>query len=239
MSCDLEPVDYDGRGLWRVGHAPTPWRFTDWSYAGGDGRFDGRWDDPDGSYRVLYVSTSQFGAFVEALGDFRVDPEVAAGLKGIVTDAPDEPMAVPPGHVPLSWASGRVVGKASGTARCAQVGHSRSLAHLRQELSQLVVRYRLEDLDAAAIRIRAPRAFTQNVSRFVYECTDDDGAPQFDGVSYLSRFGDDLTNLALFELASDRQPIIDPDAAPISLDDPALQQAIDHHGLTWFDDITS
>jgi len=53
MNCDLEPIDYSGQAGWRVGHAPTPWRFTDWSYAGGDGRFDGRWDDPDGSYRVL------------------------------------------------------------------------------------------------------------------------------------------------------------------------------------------
>jgi hypothetical protein len=220
MSCDLEPVDHDGQGLWRVGHAPTPWRFTDWSYAGGDGRFDGRWDDPDGSYRVLYASTSRFGAFVEALGDFRVDPDVAAGLKGITTDDPDEPAAVPPGSLPMSWASGRVVGKASVTARCAQVGHSRSLAYLRQQLSQLVVRYHLEDLDTAAIRLRAPRAFTQHVSRFVYECTDDDGAAQFHGINYLSRFGDDLTNLALFELASGQDMIVDADAAPVSLDDP-------------------
>lgn len=238
MTCDLEPVDHHEQAVWRIGHAPTPWRFTDWVYADRDGRFDGRWDDPDGSYRVLYASTTRFGAFVEALGDFRVDPMVAAGLKDIAGDEEDDPAVVPPGQVPMSWARGRVVGQASVTARCVQVGHSRSLAYLRQQLSMLVVRYQLEDLDAAAIRLRAPRAFTQHVSRFVYECTDEHGAAQFDGIHYRSRFGDDLDNLALFELANDDDVIANADAAPVSLDDPALAQAMDHHGLDWFDDST-
>lgn len=238
MSCDLEPVDHDGQAVWRVGHGPTPWRFTDWAYADHDGRFDGRWDDPEGSYRVLYAATSRFGAFVEALGDFRPDPMVAAGLEDIVADDEDDPASVRPGQVPVSWSRGRVVGRASMSARCVQVGHSRSLAYLRRELSRLVVRYQLEDLDAAAVRLRAPRAFTQHVSRFVYECTDDNGAAEFDGLHYLSRFGDDLENIALFELASSNEAIADADAAPVSLDDPTLRQAMDHHGLTWFDDVT-
>jgi len=122
------------------------------------------------------------------------------------------------------------------TARCAQVGHSRSLACLRRELAALVVRYQLEDLDGSAIRLRAPRSFTQHVSRFVYECTEEDGAAQFHGIHYLSRFGDDLTNVALFELPSDDDPISDATASPTSLDDPALQEALQHHGLAWFDD---
>jgi hypothetical protein len=111
MVCDLEPIGYDAQPVWRVGHAPTPWRFTDWAYADQHGRFDGRWDDPDGSYRVLYASMSRLGAFVEALGDFRADPHVAAGLKDIATDDEDENPTVPPGHVPVSWLRGRVVGQ--------------------------------------------------------------------------------------------------------------------------------
>lgn len=237
MSCDLEPVDHDGQVVWRVGHGPTPWRFTDWAYADHDGRFDGRWDDPEGSYRVLYAATSRLGAFVEALGDFRPDPMVVAGLEDIVADDEDAPASPRPGQVPVSWSRGRVVGRASVSARCVQVGHSRSLACLRRALSRLVVRYQLEDLDAATIRLRAPRAFTQHVSRFVYECTDDNGTAEFDGLHYLSRFGDDLENVALFELASGNEAIADADAAPVSLDDPALLQAMDHHGLTWFDDV--
>lgn len=129
-----------------------------------------------------------------------------------------------------------MVGQGTVTARCAQVGHSRSLACLRRELAALVVRYQLEDLDGSAIRLRAPRSFTQHVSRFVYECTEEDGAAQFHGIHYLSRFGDDLTNVALFELPSDDDPISDATASPTSLDDPALQEALQHHGLAWFDD---
>jgi hypothetical protein len=235
MACDLETAAFEDQAVWRTGHAPTPWRFTDWAYADQDGRFDGRWDDPDGSYRVLYASTSRFGAFVESLGDFRADPELAAGLEDIVTD--DEDRAVPPGHLPVTWLRGRVIGEALVTARCAQVGHSRSLACLRGELAALVVRYRLEDLDGSAIRLRAPRAFTQHVSRFVYECTAEDGAAQFHGIHYLSRFGDDLGNVALFELPATDDPVSGGTVTPISLDDPALQDAMAHHGLAWFDDI--
>lgn len=184
---------------------------------------------------MLYASTSRFGAFVEALGDFRADPELAAGLKDIVTDDEEE-RAVPPGHLPVTWLRGRVVGEATVTARCAQVGHSRSLASFRRELGALIVRYQLEDLDGSAIRLRAPRAFTQHVSRFVYECTDEDGAAQFHGIHYLSRFGDDLADIALFELPTGGDPVSGGTVAPISLDDPALLDAMAHHGLAWFDD---
>ena len=238
MVCDLEPAVYHDEPVWRVGRAPTPWRFTDWAYADTTGRFDGRWDDPEGSYRVLYASMSKLGAFVEALGDFRADPAVVAGLDEIVTDDADDDaeLVAAPGHVPVSWSRGRVIGEATVAARCAQVGHSRSLAALRQQLSRLVVRYHLEDLDAAAIRLRAPRAFTQHVSRFIYQCTDQDGAPQFDGITYLSRFGDDLANVALFELPDGHDLFADAASAPISLDDPDLQAAMAHHGLSWFDD---
>lgn len=234
MVCDLEATTFAGQAVWRIGHAPTPWRFTDWAYADQHGRFDGRWDDPEGSYRVLYASTSRFGAFVEALGDFRADPELVAGLKDIVTE--DEEPTVPPGHLPVSWLRGRAVGEATVTARCAQVGHSRSLAWLRRELAGLVVRHHLEDLDGSAIRLRASRAFTQHVSRFVYECTDEHGAAQFHGIHYLSRFGDDLANVAIYELPTGDDPVSAAAVAPISLDDPALQDALEHHGLAWFDD---
>jgi hypothetical protein len=235
MVCDLEVTTFEDQAVWRIGHAPTPWTFTDWAHADQHGRFDGRWDDPEASYRVLYASTSRFAAFVEALGDFRADPELAAGLKDIVTDDEEE-RAVPPGHLPVTWPRGRVVGEATVTARCAQVGHSRSLASFRRELAALVVRYQLEDLDGSAIRLRAPRAFTQHVSRFVYECTDEDGAAQFHGIHYLSRFGDDLADVALFELPTGDDPVSAGTVAPISLDDPALHDAMTHHGLAWFDD---
>lgn len=58
--------------------------------------------------------------------------------------------AVEVGHPQVSWLRSRVVGQGTVTARCAQVGHSGSLACIRRELAPLVVRYQLEDLDDTA-----------------------------------------------------------------------------------------
>lgn len=118
MVCDLEATTFEEQAVWRIGRAPAPWRFTDWAHADQHGRFDGRWDDPEGSYRVLYASTSRFGAFVEALGGFRADPELTAGLRDIVVE--DQEPAVPAGHLPVSWLRSRVVGQGTVTARCVQ-----------------------------------------------------------------------------------------------------------------------
>src|SRR5664279_1996153 len=50
LACDAAA----GRVVWRVGYVPEPWAWTPWQYAT-DGRFTGRWDDPDGVWRTLYV----------------------------------------------------------------------------------------------------------------------------------------------------------------------------------------
>jgi hypothetical protein len=237
MVCDLEPVDLDDRPAWRVAYEPDPWRFPDWRYASDPGRFDGRWDDPEGRYRVLYAAADPFAAYVEVLADFRPDPAVVAGLEEIeVENDVDEDDGVPPGSVPTSWTRGRVLGQARLSGRYAEVGHSRSLAYLRRELAALVVRHKLDDLDAATIRLRAPREFTQKVSRFVYECTDEGGRPEFHGVVYRSRHGDDLVNFATFEMPDDGAAIVTTSATAIDADDEDLRRAMDHLDLVWHDD---
>ena len=50
MVCDLEVTTFEDQAVWRIGHAPTPWRLTHWAHADQHGRFDGRWDDPESSY---------------------------------------------------------------------------------------------------------------------------------------------------------------------------------------------
>ena len=49
------------------------------------------------------------------------------------------------------------------------------------------------DDSAAAIRSAVPRAFTQTVSRHIYD------SGRFDGICYCSRYGDDVENWAVFE----------------------------------------
>ena len=46
--------------VWRVGYRPDPWTWTPWQYAA-NGRFNGRWDDPDGNYRTLYTGKTLLG----------------------------------------------------------------------------------------------------------------------------------------------------------------------------------
>lgn len=50
------------------------------------GTFGNRWDDPLGSYRVLYASSRRLGAFVETLASFRPDLLALAGLEAIEGD---------------------------------------------------------------------------------------------------------------------------------------------------------
>jgi len=56
-SGDLACDDATGRVVWRVGYTPEPWAWTPWQYAT-DGRFTGRWDDPDVA-RTLCVGDTE------------------------------------------------------------------------------------------------------------------------------------------------------------------------------------
>jgi hypothetical protein len=69
--------------LHRVGRAPDAWAWAPWSYAGEDGTFGNRFDDPAGEYRVLYASSQRVGTFLEALARYRPDPALVAALDEI------------------------------------------------------------------------------------------------------------------------------------------------------------
>ncbi|MFE7422539.1 hypothetical protein [Rhodococcus sp. NPDC057529] len=99
-----------------------------------DGRFTGRWDDPDdpdGVWRTLYVGASRLACYLEVLAYARPSAQVIADLDEIVVDDEDAAAfpAVEPGRVP-------------------RVGF-RSAA----------IRHGLDDLDGAAIRQRPPAGF--------------------------------------------------------------------------------
>lgn len=94
----------------------------------------------------------------------------------------------------------RLVGERLLERAYADIGHSRSLAPLREALAARVVHYGLEDLQAAAIRLRAPPALHPGAVEFVYECSGE-GGRQFDGIQYRSRLGNEFENWALLEPA--------------------------------------
>ncbi len=209
----------------RLGRRPDPWAWPDWAYADPDGTFGNRYDDPQGIYRVLYASTQRVATFVECLAYYRVDIEVVAELQAIVgEDGDEEPPA--PGTVPAEWVEQRCVGRATLVGEYADVGHHESLAELRTALAARVVHHGLHDLDAGTIRLTAPRAFTQDVSRYVFGQTVD-GQRRWNGLAYLSKHGDDLQNWAIFEPAAPE--VID--VAEFDRDDADLATALALHGL--------
>lgn len=217
----------------RIGRAPDPWAWPDWSYATDEGTFGNRYDDPRGAYRVLYASTQRRGCFLETLARFRPDPALVAELAEIAGDPRDRRFqTAPAGAVPPGWLRRRRVGRARLSGEFFDVGHSSSLAWLHALLAPRLVHYGIADLDAAAIRLSAPRRFTQEVGRAIYEQADAKGGRRFAGLRYLSRIGDEFENWALFEPASiaAAKP-----AERLKRDDPDLLAALELLGLALSD----
>lgn len=220
MSSALAAVEPDGP-LHRLGRGPDPWAWPEWAYAGPDGTFGNRYDDPEASYRVLYVSSRRLGAFVETLARFRPDLELLAEL-ALIEGEEEQPAALP-----RAWLATRSLGEATVEGCFADVGGARSLAAIRSALAASAIHHGLDEIDAATIRLRAPRRFTQGVSRFVYE------QGPFAGIRYRSRLGDELINWAIFEPASAApSPLLGTSAATIEPDDADLLAALDLLGLT-------
>lgn len=213
----------------RIGRAPDPWAWPDWSYATDEGTFGNRYDDPRGAYRVLYSSTQRRGCFLETLARFRPDPALVAELAEIAADPRDRRYATAPaGAIPAGWLRRRRVGRARLGGEFFDVGHSTSLTWLRELLEARLVHYDIPDLDAATIRLSVPRRFTQEVGRAIYEQANAKGERRFAGVRYLSRVGDEFENWALFEPAS--VAAVKP-AERLRRDDPDLLAALDQLGL--------
>jgi hypothetical protein len=217
--------------IYRVGRRPDAWAWPDWTYAHEDGTFGNRFDDPLGEYRVLYASERRVGAFAETLARFRPDLEVVAELAEIVGDGADDDYraTLPPGGVPREWLEARLLGSATHRGCFVDIGRSESLAHLRAALAPRVLHYRLDDLDAGDVRRRLPRAFTQEISRYVFVHARDAGGRPAAGIRYLSRLGDELVNWAVFET----DPPSDASSQPIALDDPDLSAVFKMFALSW------
>ena len=186
--------------LWRVGYAPTPWNWTDWAYAA-QGRFTGRWDSPDGSYRTLYGGTTLRACLVEVLAPFRPSPTVAAGLDAIEEDEADRALfpSAEAGLISESWFSRRRVAIATADGVFCDVLASQSIAALWPSFHDLSRdQFQLPDFDASTLMMRAPRQLTQQVGRHIYSHT-----PTLDGIRFLSRHGVDYELWALFERSGD------------------------------------
>ena len=97
-----------------------------------------------------------------------------------------------------------------------------------------MVRHDLDDLDAGAIRLSAPREFTQEISRYVYGLSTPDGKRRFAGIAYGSRLGDEFRNWAIFETPGTTSPWVgETESLAIEPADPDLQRALERLGVRW------
>jgi hypothetical protein len=217
--------------LHRVARRPDAWDWPDWAYARDDGTFGNRFDDPLGEYRVLYAGQPRVGAFAETLARFRPDLELAAECALIAGEPGDADFApaLAPGLVPLEWCATRAVGTARHDGAFADIGRSESVAHLRTALAGRALHYGFDDLDAGELRRRAPRAFTQEISRHVFVHGRDPAGRPLAGLRYQSRLGDELVNWAIFET----EPPQAMASEPVDPEDPDLRAVFARFGLSW------
>jgi hypothetical protein len=197
--------------VYRIGRRPDPWQYPDWSRANPDRTFGNRFDDPNGEYRVLYASSVRLGCFLETLARYRPDITLYAELQQIA----GENDFIPPGIVPGEWFDKRVMGSATAQGIFADIGASDWIATLRRKLAPLLINLGIPDFDASVLQRSGPRLLTQNVSEIVY-------SEGLDGIRYLSKYGHDIENWALFEPAA----LTAAAASSIRADDRDLRQAM-------------
>lgn len=225
----------DNAPVFRVGHAPNPWIWTPWEYAT-NGVFGGRWDDPSGTWRSLYVADTLLGCYLEILAPFRPDLSLIAALDGIYEDPDDAAMypTATPGTVSKQWCQGRMAGGARLTGWYANPAASASLPTIRTALGSLAAELRIPDVDAAAMRNTVHRQFTQHVAAWLYEQNAPPGEP-IAGLRFVSRHGDDIGLRVIFERDStaDIAPQLNTITAErIDPTDHALSEAMTIHRLT-------
>ncbi len=198
---------------------PDPWQPPDWAFAGPDGTFGNRFDDPRGAYRVLYASSQRLGCYLETLARFRVDPALHAELAEIA----GENDFTPPGRVPPAWAETRMMGSAARHGSYADLYGDEWIAMLRRLLGADFRQAGIAELTANSLRQCCRRALTQQSSRLAFDRS-------FDGIRYLSRFGQHICNWALFE------PFKLDLATSASLDncDAEFQEALAIHNLQFW-----
>jgi hypothetical protein len=220
-TCDLAEITPSGP-WYRVGRALDPWAWPDWSFVQADGTFGGRWDDPDSTYRSMYASSRRLGAFLETMAWARPDPAVGLAIAS-VADTAGLDASRDAGVIDRSWLQKRRLGRARASGAFVAIGHSSTLSRLRDAMAEDMRRIGIVELDGSAIRRTAPRSLTQRISRLVFACRSADGrTPAYDGIQYLSKYGDDLECWALFE---GRGSLAAAESLAIESDDPDLVAA--------------
>ncbi len=126
--------------------------------------------------------------FLEVLAPYRPDPALQTGLDAIESNDEDGDTyaTVAPGRLDRSWCDNRLFCTARLTGDFALPSHHETLPILREKFLVKARKLGVDDVDAAAVRMSAPRELTQSISAWLYEIVGPDGE-RINGVQYVSR----------------------------------------------------
>jgi hypothetical protein len=230
MTAALDPLAVPGL-LYRVGRPPDVWAWPPWAAVTADGTFGNRWDDPLGRYRVLYTSCSRLGALVESLAPLRPDPALGTAYEGIAANDPDDPGAEPLGRLAPRWRERRVLGQGLTDGVHEPLVAVQGAASL-SSLAPLARSCGIARLDADTLRRSRVRAFTQQVSRYVFGQRQPLSGRAYSGIFSQSFYGQDVENCALFERRSQPRPVSHVSREHVRATDADFVAACRRRGLT-------
>lgn len=137
-----------------------PLAWSGWEHAT-VGRFHGRWDDPDGSFRrTLYLGESLLACLLEVLAFACTDKHLVATLAEIDED-PEDARTYPtaePGTLDPAWLGSRCAASAVLCSRYCQVTADDNAAALNSQLIGDALDPGYDDFDAALLKNGAARA---------------------------------------------------------------------------------
>jgi RES domain len=173
--------------VWRVGYSGSPWELTPW----GQCTWEGRFDDPQREFRVLYCAERRLTALYEVLAPLRPDLKALKDFKAFVAPLP-APWPAGVAKLPMEWrlkrelCSGHLVLKGDLT----DVTEVKILMEIELEIADLCAKHGFPHLDQSALRSDV-RELTQAISRTVF-------TRGWSGIIYRSKI-DDRKCASLFE----------------------------------------
>ena len=173
--------------VFRITIGSNPLALRPWSTLAPGMSFGGRWDDPQGEYRMLYTSATPKGALREALQYFRPYPELMLQLSAILCDLEELPLAGI-GVVPTSWLARRTLSQLHvESGKCVPVCTTGALDVIYHESG---LQFTVGELLASS-----NLEWTQRISRMIWR------KRIYAGIEAPSKIGVNLRNYAFFEEA--------------------------------------
>jgi hypothetical protein len=181
----------------------------------------GRYNDPDGRFRVLYAASGRRAAYLETLQNYR--PALKDLALAITPGLPsDLDLPFPTGRVPIAYFDKRIVAfRLDRSQKWLDVRSPRTHALLRSALAAGLVAAGYSGAFNFGEIIGSDYRITQAIALWAYDAG-------YGGIAYPSAHDETLTCWAIF----DRATVIPAGSShPIRRDDPDLIAAIELFGL--------